>query len=256
MSSDVHLSRTGGGTHTKPGHDTEEGTGADARVGRGDLEPKIHLRSSSVASGGHHKPRNQRDRVLLQKVISYLEKEIDSAKGSLLAHGKYQEELERQHDELEQLCSAGSVDGQRNADSISSEPPGETAICKQLGETIAVCSIGLTIDQLVIDALEGCATAAPRTADAMPRELWSAGRLFTPLFWQALDAQGRHWLKRRIGKYQTPKLVKKMVEWALLRAQERLRQAGHDDLSMDELWSSAESWGTDMDYPWGKPKHS
>ncbi|KAL1498659.1 hypothetical protein AB1Y20_013972 [Prymnesium parvum] len=46
------------------------------------------------------------------------------------------------------------------------------------------------------------------------------------LFWQALDAATRHWVKRRVGKYRATKLVMKVIGFNLWNVLEVLQRKG------------------------------
>ena len=71
----------------------------------------------------------------------------------------------------------------------------------------------------------------------MPLPLRAVG--LSPLFWAALDAKGRHWLKRRLGAMPALKLACRTAYMALQQVQGALASAGVER-DMDELMDAVE----------------
>jgi hypothetical protein len=83
----------------------------------------------------------------------------------------------------------------------------------------------------------------------LPHELmvkWGYGIGYPDLFWNALEAKARHWIKRRVGSWQAHKLIGKIVDIALERAQDQLRHAGLGHFDYMTLLDTVK---------WALPKH-
>jgi hypothetical protein len=64
-----------------------------------------------------------------------------------------------------------------------------------------------------------------------PREMYRVG--LPLIFWLALDAKSRHWVKRRCGKYNSHKLMFKVIGFVLWNLMLDLQRAGFEpDLEM------------------------
>jgi len=86
----------------------------------------------------------------------------------------------------------------------------------------------------------------------VPRVLRAAG--LPPLFWAALDAKGRHWLKRRCDSIKADKLVCKAVQMGLQQVQGALAEAGVER-AVEDLMNAVEAESLLFGLPFGQPGH-
>lgn len=89
----------------------------------------------------------------------------------------------------------------------------------------------------ITNILEKLARRSAQPPGDMPLPLRAVG--LSPFFWAALDAKGRHWLKRRLGAMPALKLACKAAYMALQQVQGALASAGVER-DMDELMDAVE----------------
>jgi len=73
-----------------------------------------------------------------------------------------------------------------------------------------------------------------------PRELIKAG--LDPRFWLALDSRTRHWIKRRVGSYNSGKLEMKAIGFVLWNLMSDLQRAGFEP-DLETLKTAVEESG-------------
>lgn len=89
--------------------------------------------------------------------------------------------------------------------------------------------------RIVACALADCVTQAPTAVGWPPPQL---GMQYDR-FWRALDAQGRRWVKKRLGSRDRRTLILKVLNLALDNAQTRLRDSGVGYFEDDTLRRAA-----------------
>ena len=96
----------------------------------------------------------------------------------------------------------------------------------RIGKVIAKDMLDRALSKTVTRALEDMSKISTIPAGDMPIT-WLQRGYMSPLFWGALNAKARHWLKRRIkNRYTDTALITKLVDIALDRVQQHLKFSG------------------------------